>query len=100
MKEYSEQMSIKEAREKGLKYRCFHCLSWYKKKPKKCIAPLYPGGPRCNCPYFTPIEKCEEEERLIDESAQQAAQSSIPEGYALTKFNAMETSRIRRLTTN
>jgi len=77
------------AETEGMKYRCFHCLRFYRDKPEAC--------PECGCPYFTPIERCREEDRMIEESARQAA-ANMPEGSA--RFLAtLETQRIREQTT-
>ena len=79
---------ICEAKEKGMQWRCFHCLKFYVKKPVEC--------PHCGCPYFTSIEKCREEDQAIEESAKQA--SHVPEGIART-IATLETKRIRDIFT-
>jgi len=79
---------ICEAENRGMKWRCFHCLRFYEEKPKAC--------PECGCPYFTAIEKCREEDAMIEKSARQAA-ANVSETTA--RFLAsLEIERIRRET--
>jgi len=80
---------ICEAENRGMKWRCFHCLRFYREKPKACS--------ECGCPYFTAIEKCRVEDEVIERSARQAA-TNVPETTA--RFLAsLEIERIRRETT-
>ena len=79
---------ICEAENRGMKWRCFHCLRFYREKTKAC--------PECGCPYFTAIEKCRIEDEAIERSARQAA-TNVPETTA--RFLAsLEIERIRRET--
>jgi len=76
---------ICEAENRGMKYRCFHCLQFFATKPVRC--------PHCGCPYFTKIEQCREEDRMIEQSARQAA-ANVPEGSARL-LATVEIQRIR-----
>jgi len=76
--------SICAAKKQGMKWRCFHCLRFYKEKPVTC--------PHCGCPYFTPIEKCRKEDEAIEQSARKA--SHLPEHIAKT-IASLEIKRIR-----
>lgn len=75
---------ICEAEDRGMRYRCFHCLRFFPVKPERC--------PHCGCPHFTPIERCREEDEAIEQSARQAA--ALPEKYAQV-LATIETIRIR-----
>jgi len=86
--EDGDRGNIKEARESGMQWRCFHCLRWFKEKPQELC-------PYCGCPWFTHISKVEVEDKLIDESAEKAAKSGLPEGYITKKFSNMEIEKIR-----
>jgi len=77
---------ICEAKEKGMRWRCFHCLKFYTEKPEEC--------PHCGCPYFTPIEKCREEDQAFEESAREAAANQVSEETAKI-LASLETQRIQ-----
>jgi len=78
---------ICEAENKGMKYRCFHCLRFFATKPVRC--------PHCGCLHLTPIKKCRDEDEAIERSARQAA--NVPEETARL-LASLEIERIRRET--
>ena len=80
---------ICQAKERGMRWRCFHCLRFYREKPVEC--------PHCGCPHFTSIEKCKEEDEAIEMSARQA--SHLSESIAKT-IASLETERIRNIFTH
>jgi len=79
---------ICEAKEKGMQWRCFHCLKFYAEKPVEC--------PHCGCPYFTAIEKCRGEDQAIEISARES--SHVSESTAKI-IATLETKRIRDIFT-